>query len=119
MAKAGRMRWYGPKIIKEVEGEVQRRLKLAAEAVTAQAKRNVSIPTSTAGPSQPGEFPHADTGRLRQSIMWEIVSKHVARVGTPLKYGLYLEFLMNRSYLRRTLIEMRPILKRIFTAKMK
>ena len=112
------MIWHGPKVIKEVQGEVEKRLKLAAEAVTSQAKRNVSIPTSTAGPSKEGEFPHADTGKLRQSIFWELVSKHTARVGTNLKYGLIHEVYTGRSYLRRTLLEMERTLKRIFTSRM-
>jgi hypothetical protein len=58
--------------------------------------------------SKPGEFPRADTTRL----MKDIFHNHdpggpVSRIGTTLKYGLLLEVKYNRSFLRRTLNEMR------------
>jgi hypothetical protein len=39
--------------------------------------------------------------------------KHEAIVGTTKEYGLLLETRINRSFLRRTLNEMFPILKKI------
>ena len=47
-------------------------------------KRNVTV-------SKPGDPPHTDTGRLRQSIKFNI-KDGVGQVGTNLKYGAWLEF---------------------------
>ncbi len=112
--------------------------KLAKARVTACAtylvdkiKQNISIPSRTVtmkagrggkmkkvlGPrgsnrSLPGEFPHKDYGLLRASIAWQINddgAAAVARVGTPLAYGKFLEFgtrrMQARPFLRRTLAE--------------
>lgn len=81
--------------------------------------KNISVPTSTKGPSKPAEFPHADTGRLRQSIfcrkdpgpMVNGVPTSIVKVGTNLKYGLYHEYVSGRSFLRRTLMEEMPKLR--------
>jgi hypothetical protein len=58
--------------------------------------------------SKPGEFPRADTTRLMKSIFVKhFPDQLMSRIGTNLKYGAILEFQMDRSYLRRTLNEMR------------
>lgn len=68
------------------------KLMLICEVVKVQAQRNVSKSTSALGPSLPGEFPHADTGYLRNSIFWDVnKNKMTGIVGTSVKYGLWLE----------------------------
>jgi hypothetical protein len=58
--------------------------------------------------SKPGEFPRADTTRLMKDIFKSISDNGLeGRVGTTLKYGLILETRLDRSFLRRTLNEMR------------
>jgi hypothetical protein len=65
-----------------------------------------------------GEYPRADTGKLRQSIFFLVNQEELyVIVGSPLEYAAYLEFslddddggsdkrIRNRSYLRRTLYE--------------
>lgn len=47
-------------------------------------KRNVTV-------SKPGDPPHTDTGRLRQSIQFNI-KKDFGEVGSNLKYAAWLEF---------------------------
>lgn len=50
-------------------------------------------PTREVNVSRPGDPPNTDTGRLVQSIKFEINDGGMtARVGTNLKYGAYLEF---------------------------
>jgi HK97 gp10 family phage protein len=50
-------------------------------------------PKRTVHVSAPGQPPNSDTGRLAQSIQWEIDSDRLhAKVGTNLKYGAWLEF---------------------------
>lgn len=53
-------------------------------AVRYNPKRNVTV-------SKPGNPPHTDKGRLRQSIKFE-VSDDIGRVGSNLKYAAWLEF---------------------------
>lgn len=64
----------------------------AAEEVKVQIQRNISVPSRTQGPSSPGEMPHADTGRLRNSIVWQMVGDLTAVVGSPLNYAIWLEY---------------------------
>lgn len=48
-------------------------------------------PTRTVSVSKPGEAPHTDTGRLRQSIKFNY-KDGVGQVGSNLKYAAWLEF---------------------------
>jgi hypothetical protein len=143
--------WYGNELREHVRAHYLSRVYQAAEAVRQQVQRNISV-SSRGGPSQPGEYPHADTGALRNSIFAEVDARRLNfRVGTPLKYGLWLEYgtaggrvirpthgttlswrdprsgrivyakwvrqgaIRQRSFLRRTLVEMRPWLAAFFT----
>ncbi len=64
--------------------------------------------------SKPGEFPRADSTRLMKNIFHHHDAQRVeSRIGTSLKYGLILETRMDRSFLRRTLNEMRYQIVRI------
>src|SRR5690348_15462037 len=81
----------------------------AGQALRKKVVKNSSIPTSTFGPSKPGEMPHSLTGRLRQSIFCDKapgpmilgVPSMEVRIGTNLKYGLLHEYVTGRSFLRR------------------
>lgn len=99
--------------LKMARTEMRKRVAKAAEYLVSKIKQNLSIPTRTAGPSQPGEFPHADTGRLRNDIYWRFVDDVIAQAGSNLDYALRLEYEMDRSFLRRTLWEEWPTLRRI------
>jgi hypothetical protein len=50
-----------------------------------------------------------------KDVFYDMVSPLQGIVGTSLKYGVKLELEMNRSFLRRTLWEMQPILADILT----
>jgi phage gpG-like protein len=76
----------------ELKKKLERRIKLAAEKVKTQVQKNISQPTRAIGPSKPGDFPHADTGRLRNTIFWRMDGELRAIVGTNLIYGLWLEY---------------------------
>ena len=69
-----------------------------------------------ANPSAPGDPPHKQTGRLLGSITFEI-SNLVARVGTNVKYGRWLElgtkYIKARPWLRRGLFEMRAAIAKL------
>lgn len=86
--------------------KIKRTRKLTdAQGNVTRVTRTVVDPDSR---SKEGEFPRADTTRL----MKDIFHKHFpelaeSRIGTTLLYGLVLEYKLNRSFLRRTLNEMR------------
>jgi HK97 gp10 family phage protein len=83
---------------------------------------NISTPSRPTR-SRPSQFPHADSGKLRQSIVLipaRAESRVIrARVGTPLLYAKFLEVgtrkMLPRPFLRRTLRESLPELRRIFS----
>jgi phage gpG-like protein len=74
-----------------------------------------------ANPSKPGDPPHKQRGRLLASVAWEVVDT-VARVGTNLNYGRWLELgttkMAARPWLRRALAETRDEVLRILSAPM-
>lgn len=151
----GRLVWKGDHLQKAVIAHVGDLLLAACEIVRSQAAINVSQSSRANGPSAPGDFPHADTGRLRNSIFAYVDKKGLSGlVGTNLRYGLYLEYgtsgervvypskgrvlswigrdgvrrfarsvrigpIKARSYLRRTMRECTPRLRKIFGSQWK
>ncbi len=125
-----RIEWKGKRVIELFRLSQKQRVKLAVEMVRSQVVKNISRPvTKLTGPrggrvitdrSKSGEFPKADTTQLMKTIFGDVVENKGwidGFVGTPLDYGLILEMHMNRSFLRRTLEEMRPTIKNILTKK--
>ena len=109
MAKGVRvkLKWHGAKVKKDLQKEEIKRLKMVGAFLEGKVKKNISIPTRSAGPSTGGEMPHADTGHLRKSIFHDVDEKRkTVIVGTPVKYGLFLEVgtskMAARPYLRAT-----------------
>ena len=120
-----KVEWFGDRVLQNIRIGMTARLRLAAQLVRDRVVINISRPvTKTKGVrsgrivssnrSRPGEFPKADTTRLMKDIFFE-VSGHEARVGTTLDYGLVLETSMNRSFLRRSFIQMQPTITRVLT----
>lgn len=108
---------------------MKKRLTAASIAVFNHAKKLINVEgTSGSGntklhyntnPSLPGEPPHKQTGRLLGSVAFELVG-YVARVGTNLKYGRWLEMgtkkMQPRPWLRRALAEMRAKVEALLSA---
>jgi hypothetical protein len=70
--------------------ELETRLRLASEEVRLRARELLS---GGPGRSAPGAPPNADVGRLRDSVFAAVdAASMTAVVGTPLKYGLVLEY---------------------------
>ena len=65
--------------------------------------------------SRPGEFPKADMTRLMKDVFFRFEDEETVVVGVSLDYGLILETRMDRSFLVRTLNELRPAIIRILT----
>ena len=91
----------------------------AIDLVTRFSGPTKSLPDAV--PSRPGEPPHVRTGTLARSIdqeTFERVNEFIGRVGTNLKYGLWLEIgtanMEMRPYFRPSLeLNRRPILREI------
>lgn len=101
--------------------ETAKRLNVAAEYLRSKIAERISTSTRAAGPSAPGEPPHADTGKLRQSLQVRRAGPADLRalVGSPLDYALFLELgtphMAARPFLRSTLYIERQAIRRILT----
>lgn len=110
--------------LKKKSRTISQRVRIASEFFKDKVKVNLSRPvrkfTSRVtkrvavdpnSRSKPGEFPRADTTRLMKDIFLVFDNSNPnqpsGKIGTTLAYGLRLEVAMNRSFLRRTLNEMR------------
>ena len=124
-----RIVWNGDAVAAQIGKTMAQRLKAAAFIVKQQTQQNLSRPVLKykgirsnriqvlpESRSKPGEFPRADTTRLKKDIFSQLVNPEKAVVGTTLDYGVILEMKMNRSFLRRTLQEMGPTVRKILTA---
>lgn len=135
---ASSFKWNGAQFLKLLHAELRRRLSACAIATANHAKKLISIDGTGrrtirkrnkqgklvkskklvygANPSKPGEPPHKQTGRLLGSVAWEIVGL-VARVGTNVKYGRWLELatarMAARPWLRRALKEMSGFIRAV------
>ncbi len=71
--------------------------------------------------SKPGEFPRADTVELMRTLITDVTSITPAivdgSVGSPKDYSVFLELNLNRSFLRRTLLEERETIKNILVGQ--
>jgi hypothetical protein len=86
--------WNGPQMLTAVQQTMMVRMKTAVEYLRSRVVKNISTSGRGGNASKPGQFPHARTGKLRQSIygVHEGSKKQVAgRVGTSLIYGRALE----------------------------
>jgi len=124
--------WMGDGVRDRIGREMGRRLKACGQVGADHAKTLISTDGTGVGeggnliyganPSKPGEPPHVQTGRLRASVAYEVEGT-VARIGTNVKYGRFLETgssrMAPRPWLRRMLAEMTPTFRAILTAPIK
>lgn len=108
----GHVEWYGEQWTREIREGLRKNVIAAAIYLTNVIKADISQPGTlrySVKPggkfqktiygftrSRPGNPPYLQTGLLRSSIAWELVkggpgNAELARVGTNLMYGLYLE----------------------------
>ena len=141
--RAGRaqvnIEWFIDDVQRRTDMTFHQRVLTAIEYLRVKVIANINVPvvkqvvTLTRGPnkgksrtrvlerSKPGEFPRADTEELYKSIFSIVVQTEngfEGYIGTPQDYGIRLELKMDRSFLRRTLMEEIPALERILGAKL-
>lgn len=142
---SGQLQWHGDEVLARIRAEMTRRIHRCCILVWNRAKELINVDgtgaAGTAGkrdakgrfqksrklrygahPSQAGEPPRKQTGRLLGSVAWEVV-EGVGRVGTNLPYGRWLELgtrlMAARPWLRRALKECRDRALAILSAPMK
>jgi hypothetical protein len=129
-----RIQWFDDQLTAGVEKTGRQRVAFAAQMLRDAIVINISKPVkkikqsrrgkdgkrsskTVVDPksrSKPGEFPKADTTRLRKDIFWEKTKGgNGAIVGTTLDYGLILELYRDRSFILRTFNKLRPQLSKI------
>ncbi len=85
--------WRGDAVTKGIRSEMVRRVSKSAVMLQRQIVKNISTPSRSAGPSRPGEFPHAGLGGLRKSIFVQKSETGLsAFVGTTNKVAWFREF---------------------------
>jgi hypothetical protein len=124
-----RIEWFVDQVANKVAMSMRQRVALVTQMLKDRVVRNISTPVIkgtgprggrvVTGRSSPGEFPHAETTQLLKTIFQDVRETRPGvidgYVGTPLDYGLILETKMDRSFLVRTLNEMKPTIQRILT----
>lgn len=104
--------WHGKQLQSKVTDTLHNRLKVIAELGTAEIKQSLSIGGGERGSggagralnrSRPGQPPHVDSSNLMRSIDNEVImgAMPVARIGTNVKYGRYLELGTQTSHVIR------------------
>lgn len=88
--------WYGKKVVKQIELEINSRLMESAVLVKETAKKSMPLnllPGISLTPrSKPGDPPYVQTQKLYKSIAIEKQPERMAvKIGTNVKYGKYLE----------------------------
>jgi hypothetical protein len=147
-ARKCHIEWFIDNVANKLAMDMRTRVKVATELAMTSVVRNISRPVTKTrmkrkrdttrfkggGPkgssytkvtdrSKAGEFPKADTTQLRKSIFRDL--KQIAKgnyegyVGTPLDYGLVLEMRMDRSFLLKTLGEIRSRVMRMLSGPVK
>lgn len=122
--QAIRIEWFIKEVSDKINFTMKQRVRIATELVKSQVVKNISKAVGKSGGrvterSKPGEFPRADTTQLMKSIFGDTRTTadgaHEGYVGTPLDYGVILELYRDRSFLRRTLDELRTPVTRILS----
>jgi HK97 gp10 family phage protein len=101
------LKWYGDTVQKEMESRAETMLLEAGDAMADEIRRTISIPTASAGPSQPDEPPHMDHGDLVKSVYSRLVGRLTVSVGVSDPKALFLEIgtrhMAARPFIRRAL----------------
>jgi phage gpG-like protein len=130
------IKWHGNEMIININKEMAKRLPLAGAVVVGKTKRLLGVQGRPSHlysggkitHSKPGEPPRWQTKLLRQSITQDSQSPTEERIGTNVKYAIYLELgvpkgsgeiLAQRPFLRPALAQSKKKIIKILTKQMK
>lgn len=112
---ASSIRWYGDQVRQAIRERMRVRLHRAAQAVAQKIRENIGTPAPPH--SAPGEFPHVVSGELLRSVGVETDKNSLtSRIVVTADHASEVE--EKRPFLRRTLREMRPALRRILLRRL-
>jgi HK97 gp10 family phage protein len=123
MAQAAtKLQWNGSRIEKDIRKDLNARLHAAGVLVTSRMRQNLSTPGPEA--SAPGAWPHAQSGRLRGAVTFEVDEANTTlRVLVAAEYAEFLEDgtknMAARPFIQRTIDEVRPQIVKIMTTPRK
>lgn len=113
MAKSAKINWHGPRVTREIRAGMRERLLAAGEALAEKVQENIDVQGPPA--SLPDEFPHKETGELQDSIHVRLDARSLSvDVVADAEHAPFVEEI--RPFLRRTMREMKPVLRRIILA---
>lgn len=105
-----RLNWHGPSVSRDLRNEMKVRLAAAAEALAAKIRQNISVQGPPA--SRPSEYPHKVSGELESSVVVKLDLRSLSvEVHDTAPHAMAVE--KRRPFMRRTLREMKPELRRI------
>lgn len=117
--------WHGDKLVGEFRMKARKNIQRLGNFLVRDIKLSLNVPgphktNRGASASKEGEPPHRRTGRLARSIRavaLDLTDEVILRVGTDVKYGLYLEFgtrrMGPRPFLRAALERNQGLFERV------
>lgn len=125
---ASRIDWYIENVTDKISLTMEQRMGIVLEYLLTKTKKNISRPVTVSIGSQggrvvtdrsrPGEFPKLDFGFLHKTLFTDMKKTKngvEGYLGSPMDYAVSLELDLNRSFMRRTLIEERHRVTKILT----
>ena len=93
------IQWNDKPLLQELGQASEARMRAAVQYLRRQVVKSLGTPGRLLGASKPGQPPRAQTGHLRKTIFGEVTMESgpggirvpIGRVGTTVKYGLFLE----------------------------
>lgn len=106
------VKWNGEAYVKTVREVMKQRLIEVGQHLVEKTKANISVPNPPH--SRPGEFPRLIKGDLQRGTFYRTDLRELrVQVDNVVAYALWLELEAGRSFMRRTLIEEKPAIRRI------
>lgn len=122
---ASSFEWHGDKFVSEMQQKARKNVQRLGHFLVRDIKLSLNKPGPRKGnkmarASKPGEPPHRRTGRLARSIQaaaLNLQNEVLLRIGTNVKYGLWLEFgtkkMAPRPFLRAALERNRKLFEKV------
>jgi hypothetical protein len=116
------MKWHGDRVMRELERDVSARLHTVGVMVTSEIRSRLSDPAPPH--SMPHEYPHAISGRLRNSVFYAVDEQNTSvGIGAAAEYAPFLlhgtKHMDEREFILRTVNDLKPRIIKIMTTPRK